>query len=270
MTVLGVVLATYNEVENLPTLVHALEHLSKNKGTSKPTLEQIWVEIEGFRIIVVDDNSPDGTSQVGQALADRYGNITIITRPRLLGLGSALRAGMEEALRIGCQYIVTMDADLSHDAGDVPRLFELVRNSGADMVQASRYIEGGSIVGWNMIRKLQSRLANLLYHLLLGTPKEVTTNFRAFNRTLGELVVRKNRSEGFEFQPECTLIAMHHGLSIVETPIIFNDRTLGKSKLTLLQTLNYISFFLVTLVVFRLRIGRFSRSNSKTIEDFDA
>ena len=127
MAKLGIVLATYNEAGNLPVLIESLEEILPSAG---------------FRVFVVDDNSPDGTSDVARGLASRYGNISLITRPGKMGLGSALRDGMGAALAEGCAYVLTMDADLSHNPRDVPKLLELAESGGADLVQGSRYVGG--------------------------------------------------------------------------------------------------------------------------------
>lgn len=240
---LAVVVATYNEAENLPRLIEALEALPLPAET---------------RIYVVDDNSPDGTSQVARDLASRYGNITVITRPGKQGLGSALRDGMTAALEGEFTRILTLDADLSHDPQDVPRLLEESQATGADLVQASRYVKGGRTVnlGW---RWLPSRVANLLLHRLLGAPHEATTNFRVYGRKLARYVVQESRGRDFEFQPECALIAMRHGLRIVEVPITFAVRARGESKLGLVQDFRLLAFFAWALVSYRLGLGRLSR-----------
>ena len=205
MTKLGIVLPTYNEAGNLPPLVERLE------GLTLPV---------DFHLFVVDDNSPDGTSKVAQELAARYGNISVITRAGKLGLGSALRDGIRAALDEGCEYILTMDSDLSHDPKDVPRLMEATSRNGVDFVQASRYIQGGRVVGWDWRSRFKSRLANMLCRWLLGCPMESTTNFRVYNREIAELVVRESKGNDFEFQPECILIAKQHGYRILEVPIV--------------------------------------------------
>ena len=245
MAKLGIVLATYNEAGNLPVLVEALEeHL--------PSTD--------FRVFVVDDNSPDGTSDVARRLASRCGNISLITRPGKLGLGSALRDGMSAALADGCAYILTMDADLSHDPQDVPRLLELAESGGADLVQGSRYVAGGGTVNWGLGPRLRSRVANLLCRWLLGSPHESTTNFRIYNLRSAHLAVEESRARDFEFQPECVLIAMRHGLRIVEAPITFTARAEGKSKLGMAQNVRWLLFFLQAFLSYRLGLGRFSRA----------
>ena len=145
MSELAVILATYNEAENLTQLVEALESLR-----------------EDLQLVVVDDNSPDGTGLVAQQLASRFGNITIVKRPAKQGLGSALQTGLAKALDAGALYVMTMDADLSHDPGEVPRLLSIIKTGSADMVQGSRYAPGGGTRGWNRKRRLLSRAANLV------------------------------------------------------------------------------------------------------------
>ena len=160
-----VVVPTYNEAENLSELVKRLFSL----------------DVAGLDILVVDDNSPDGTQRVAQKLSADYGNITVVCRPRKLGLGSALRDGIESALATDATYIMTMDADYSHDPLDVPRLMDVMRDSGVDMVQGSRYVRGGGVRGWPVHRMVLSRTANLLYHWFAGAPHESTSNFRAIS-----------------------------------------------------------------------------------------
>lgn len=240
MEKLGIVLATYNEAANLRQLVERLE------GLTLPL---------GLRIFVVDDSSPDGTSDVAAGLASLYGNISLLTRPAKMGLGSAIREGMSAALADGCDYVLTMDADLSHDPQDVPRLLEAL-TGGADVAQASRYAQGGGIVGMGRRRRLMSGLANSLCRWLLGTPREATTNFRVYRRDCTRLIVEEGRGRDFEFQPESTLIAMKHSRRIVEVPIIFAGRAEGDSKLGLAQSLRWGIFFLGALFTYRLRRGR--------------
>ncbi len=244
MQKLGIVIATYNEAGNLPRLVEALEGLVL-------TME--------LRIFVVDDSSPDGTSAVAEALVSQYGNISLITRPGKLGLGSAIRSGLAEALSEGRDYLLTMDADLSHDPQDVPRLLEAAVGEDVELVQASRYMKGGGVAEWGWWRRSKSELANLLCRWLLGSPREATTNFRVYSRRAAQMVVEESRARDYEFQPECLLIAMRHGLRIVEVPIIFTGRAEGKSKLGMVQNVRWLWFFVGALFFYRLRIGRYSR-----------
>ena len=271
MTELGIVLPTYNEASNLPRLIESLEGLfypehpvCPSRRPDPPKIDSIIQEEEPpeLKIFVVDDNSPDGTSGVAQRLASQYGNISVITRPGKEGLGSALRDGMKAALAEGCDYVLTMDADLSHSPEDVPRLLAAAQAGHADLVQASRYVKGGGIVGLGFRRRLQSRIANLLCRLLLGLPLESTTDYRVYNRRSAQLMVAETRGRDFEFQPECILIAMKYGLRIVEVPIIFTGRAQGKSKLGMAQNIKWALFFIGAVISLRLRIGRFSRLGS--------
>ena len=248
MDKLGIVLATYNEADNLPRLVHRLEELS------------LPAEL---RIFVVDDDSPDGTSDVADRLASQYGNIRLITRLGKLGLGSAIRDGMKAALAEGCDRVLTMDADMSHSPQDVPRLLAASQGGGAELVQASRYMKGGGITGLVRWRRLHSRVANLLCRWVLGLPSDSTTNFRVYSGRSVELVLRECRGNGFEFQPESALIAMRHRLSIVEVPIVFNGREHGKSKLGVGQFVRWGRFFMIAAISFRLRLGRYSKVNAR-------
>ena len=232
---LGIVLATYNEAGNLPRLIEELEGLA------------LPADVE---VLVVDDNSPDGTSDIARGLSERYGNISIITRPGKLGLGSALRQGMEAALSGGSTWILTMDADLSHDPKDVPRLLDAARE-GADLVQGSRYMPGGGTRRWSWWRRLKSSVANQTLRWGLGAPLDSTSNFRVYAAHTARLVVAESRARDYEFQPEAALIALRHALRIVEVPIIFTGRAEGKSKLGMAQNLSWLVFLVRSLVVLR-------------------
>ena len=130
------------------------------KGNIEKLLPQIFnLGISELHVLVVDDNSRDGTQQIAREMGERFGNVTLIARPEKLGLGSALKAGLIEALATDARFIMTMDADCSHDAKDVPRLLEAARRGDADLVQASRYISGGGVTGMPSFRRISSRLA---------------------------------------------------------------------------------------------------------------
>lgn len=242
MSELALVLATYNEATNLPRLVVALEGLGLD-----------------LHLIVVDDNSPDGTYWLAQELSSTFGNITVICRPGKLGLGSALREGIRAALATDARYIMTMDADYSHNPLDVPRLLEAIRTSGADLVQGSRYIRGGGVQGWGPRRWLLSRLANLLYHWGAGAPHESTTNFRVFSRQAASVILARAKGCDYEFVPEAMLLVLAAGLQVCEVPIVFTDRRLGQSKLGKKQAIKAIVSVASTSLQYRLRLGRFVR-----------
>ena len=246
---LGIVLATYNEAGNLPRLVESLEELEL---TPKP------------QIFVVDDNSPDGTSRVAGSLASRFGNITLITRPGKQGLGSAIRAGMESALAQGCNLIMTMDADLSHDPEDVPRLLAEAGEDGVDLVLASASSEGGRSSHWGWWRRSKSLVANRLCRWFLDLPSGATTNFKVYKRRGAELVLAESRARDYEVQPESVLIVRRHRLRISTLPITFTGRTEGKSKLGMVHNLRWVVFFLGAVLSVRLGMGRFARVGTKS------
>ncbi len=239
---LAVILATYNEAENLTLLVEALEDLK-----------------EDLHLVVVDDASPDGTGLIAQQLSSKFGNIDIVNRPAKLGLGSALQCGLAVALNAGAHYVITMDADFSHDPADVPRMLEAIKTGRADMVQGSRYAQGGSVQGWNRKRRMLSRVANLAYKWGGGTPHECTTNFRAYSRRAALAVLSRAKGNGYEFMPESTLLVLASGLNILEIPITFTNRRLGISKLDKNQVMKGMMFCVSSIFRYRLRLGRFSR-----------
>jgi len=246
MPQLAIVLPTYNEAENLGPLVQELESLELD-----------------FQLLIVDDNSQDGTRELAEALSEVYNNITVIERPGKLGLGSALRAGLAEALATDARYVVTMDADRSHDPQDVPRLLagliEGMANGGPDLVQASRYISGGGISGMRAFRRLSSRVANLIYHWCAGGPNEYTNNFRIFSRSAAGLVVERSKGDHYEFVPEAMLLILAAGMRVAEVPTYFNGRVRGSSKLRATQAIRGIASLFSASIQYKLAMGRFSR-----------
>ncbi|MFC1961561.1 GtrA family protein [Chloroflexota bacterium] len=215
MAEVSIVIPTYNEVENIRNLIVKLVALNRDFGK-----------------IVVDDNSSDGTAVTVEELSQKWGNIVLHRRQGKLGIGSAIREGMEIALSfLECHYIVTMDADLSHNPEDLPALLAAAKEGNADLIQGSRYIKGGGVVGWNFRRKLQSRVANLIGKLLFNLPNEVTTSFRVYTRESAKVIVDKVSANKYEFAVASALAIKDHGLKIKEVPIVFVNRTQGKSKL---------------------------------------
>ena len=229
MSKVCVVIPTYNEAENLPKLVWALEE---------------ELQKEDFKIIVADDNSPDGTAEIAKKLNERYGNIVIHRRPSKLGIGSAIRVGLKVALSFpDCEHVVTMDADLSHNPKDVRRL--LSEAEDADLVQGSRYMKGGEVIGWSSFRSAVSYAANLLCRLLFRTQlHEHTSNFRVYSRRCSEMITATLHCEHYEWFIGSILIAKDNAYRIKEVPITFTERKRGKSKLkpvNILKWANYVS-----------------------------
>ena len=209
-----VVIPTYNEAENLERLVE-------------------MVLAQGpFDVLVVDDNSPDGTGAIAEALGDRYpGRVVVLHRPAKQGLGTAYRAGFGYALARGYAYVFEMDADFSHDPKALPQLRAALNK--ADMVLGSRYVRGGATANWPFARRLLSRCGSLYAALVLGLPfHDLTGGFKGFAaRVLQSLDLDAIQSNGYAFQIEVTYRAYRSGFRIVEYPITFVDRRLGKSKM---------------------------------------
>lgn len=234
MSKVCMVIPTYNEAENLPKLMEALEN-NMQKGD--------------FKVIVVDDNSPDGTAEVAEKLNWRYGNIIIHRRPEKLGIGSAIRDGLQIALSFAdSEYIVTMDADLSHNPKDVPHLLSETEN--ADLIQGSRYVKGGRIVGCDFFRRVVSYTANFLCRLLFRTGlQEHTTYFRIFSRKCAEAAVRNVHCDRYEWAIASILTTKDHGFRIKEVPITFLNRACGKSKLKASDILRWFFFIEKTFLL---------------------
>ena len=208
-----VVIPTYNERENLPHLAAA-------------------VLLHGYSVLVVDDDSPDGTGEVADSLAGEFSQLSVLHRAHKEGLGPAYAAGFERALAEGAGIVVEMDADFSHNPADLPRLVEAVE-AGADVAIGSRYVPGGDTPDWPLPRRLISRGGNLYARLMLGIPiRDATAGFRAFRaEALRTLPYRQARASGYGFQVEMAWRAYQAGLDVREIPIVFRDREEGTSKM---------------------------------------
>jgi dolichol-phosphate mannosyltransferase len=209
-----VCLPTYNERENLPRVLDALAPL-------------------GVRVLVIDDNSPDGTGELADRLAAEHEWISVLHRERKEGLGPAYIAGFREVLRGEAEYVVEMDADLSHDPDDVPRLIATCE-AGADVALGSRYTEGGGVTNWGRLRRFVSAGGSIYARALLGVPtRDLTGGFKCFRRDVLERIdLDAVRSKGYAFQIELTYRALERGYQVVEVPLVFNDRTHGQSKMS--------------------------------------
>jgi dolichol-phosphate mannosyltransferase len=209
-----VCLPTYNEHENLPRVIEALAPL-------------------GVRVLVIDDNSPDGTGELADRLAAEHEWISALHRTRKEGLGPAYLAGFREVLDGEAAYILEMDADLSHDPADVPRLIAACE-AGADVALGSRYTEGGGVRNWGRLRRFVSAGGSLYARFLLDVPtRDLTGGFKCFRREVLEGIdLDAIRSRGYAFQIELTYRALRAGYEVVEVPIVFSDRTHGHSKMS--------------------------------------
>jgi dolichol-phosphate mannosyltransferase len=208
-----VCLPTYNERENLERMLLAL----KDKGV---------------RVLVIDDNSPDGTGELADRLAAELDHVQVLHRERKEGLGPAYLAGFERALADGADLVLEMDADFSHDPADVPRLIQCA--SEADVVLGSRYVNGGSIVNWGRFRRFVSAGGSLYARRLLGVRvHDLTGGFKCFRREVLEtLDLEAITSRGYAFQIETTYRALRAGFRVTEVPIVFADREHGGSKMS--------------------------------------
>lgn len=214
-----IVLPTYNEKENLPRIIEAL--------FAQP--------IDDLHVLVVDDNSPDGTGQLAETLAETYnGRISVLHRTEKAGLGPAYIAGFKHALQTDTDYILQMDADFSHQPKYIPHMIDTLEQ-GADMVLGSRFVRGGSVDhSWSMYRKLLSWWANRLYvPTILHIPVyDATGGYRLWRReTLIGLGLDRIQSNGYVFQVEMVYVTVRLGFKVVEIPIHFPDRQLGESKM---------------------------------------
>lgn len=214
-----IIIPTFNEAENLPDLVPAILNLP----------------IPGLGILIVDDNSPDGTGRLAEQLASDYTNrVHVIHREGKLGLGTAYLAGINHALDFDAQFIGQMDADFSHPPERIIDLHRILKE--CDIAIGSRYIPGGSLDrDWPIWRKALSKFANQYARTILRMPiRDITGGFRLWRRkTLSEMPLQRVRSNGYVFQIEMAYLAHRLGYSFGETPIYFADRRWGQSKMSL-------------------------------------
>jgi dolichol-phosphate mannosyltransferase len=236
-----VVIPTYNERENLPQLIDALEKVASDR------------EIR-LHVLVVDDRSPDGTGELAEDLAKKYRIIRVLHRSEKKGLGSAYKDGFKTALDdLGAGIVFEMDADLSHDPAFLPAFLEKL-HEGFDVVVGARYIPEGKIVGWNLRRKLTSWGGNFLTRTMLGLKAhDATSGYRAYtSAALRGIDLDGVRSEGYAFQVEMLFRCARRGFKIGEVPITFVDRVRGESKLSGREILRFAGR------VFRLSLARLS------------
>lgn len=228
-----VVIPTYNERENIGELIPRV------------------LEIPRFRVLVVDDNSPDGTAEIVRDLARGEPRIGLLSRPGKQGLGRAYLAGFRRALDEGAEFICEMDADFSHDPRYLPDLLAAAETR-YDLVLGSRYVRGGGTVNWGLARQLISRGGNVYARAILGLPvSDATGGFRCYRRRVLEtLDLGAIQSNGYSFQIEMVYRTRRAGFRVGEVPIIFPDRRVGQSKMSRRIVLEAL------LTVWRLRFGR--------------
>jgi len=228
-----VVVPTYNEADNIPELIPGI--------LSQPG---------EFEVLVVDDNSPDGTGDLVERLAEADSRVHLLRRPGKMGLGSAYIAGFGWALERDYDVIFEMDADFSHDPAALPEFMKAIED--ADLVLGSRYLSGVTVVNWPLKRLILSYTANLYSRLLTGLPlADGTGGFKAFRRaTLEAIDLSRVRSDGYSFQIELSFLAYRMGFRLKEIPIIFADRRVGISKM------NRRIIFEATWMVWRLFLVR--------------
>jgi dolichol-phosphate mannosyltransferase len=209
-----VCLPTYNERENLEPMLRALGD-------------------KGVRVLVIDDNSPDGTGELADRLARELGYVDVLHRERKEGLGPAYLAGFRHALASGAELVLEMDCDFSHDPGDVPRLMAAVA-AGADLALGSRYVPGGGVRNWGLLRRLISAGGSSYARIILGVKvRDLTGGFKCYRRAVLQAIdFDAVDSKGYAFQIETTFRALRAGFKVVEVPITFADREVGGSKMS--------------------------------------
>ncbi|HWJ42021.1 MAG TPA: polyprenol monophosphomannose synthase [Solirubrobacterales bacterium] len=229
------VLPTYNEAENLEPLLEAAR-------AKLPASAQV---------LVVDDNSPDGTGRIADRLEAAHDNVHVLHRQNKEGLGPAYIAGFRHALERGAGFILEMDSDFSHDPAYLPRLLEAAKR--ADVVLGSRYVEGGGVSDWGPLRRAVSRGGSTYARLVLGLDvRDLTGGFKCFRREVLEAIdLDEVDARGYGFQIEMTYRAVRAGFKVVEVPIVFRDRRVGSSKM---------DTSIVAEAVWRVPLLRFGKS----------
>jgi len=233
-----VCLPTYNELENLEPMVRALGDL----------------ELDGLEVLVVDDASPDGTGELADRLVEELPWVHVLHRARKEGLGPAYLAGFGRALELGADLVLEMDCDFSHDPADVPRLVAAAES--ADLAIGSRYVSGGGVGDWGFLRRFISRGGSLYAQILLQLRvRDLTGGFKCYRRKVLETIdLDAISSLGYAFQIETTYRTLRAGFEVVEVPITFSDRRVGKSKMS--HAIFLEGMWKVPLLRFRALTGR--------------
>jgi dolichol-phosphate mannosyltransferase len=227
---IGIILPTYQEAENISKLIDDLESLRLNST-----------------IFVIDDSSPDKTAEIVQEKQNKYGNILLRLRPKKSGLGTAITDGFTFFLnsKLPPKYVITMDADYSHNPKAIPQLLSTMYKTDCGIVIGSRYIRGGNITNWPFTRKIISRLANFIAKVSLGLkPYDCTSGFRCYSTRFLSEAIGDLHSHTYEIQIETIRQAHLRNYNVRETPILFVNRKSGKSKLSWTEIHSYITYIL--------------------------
>ena len=210
-----IIIPTYNELENL-----------------RPLLQEIFSNAPDTDVLIVDDNSPDGTGKLADEMHNENPQVHVLHRAGKLGLGTAYITGFKYAITHGYEAIFEMDADFSHDPRYLPAFLKAIEH--ADLVIGSRYIPGGDTPNWSILRRFISGGGNLFARFMLGIPvHDCTAGFRCYRRTVLESIdLDTIQAQGYAFQVELAYRTTRQGFKVVETPIVFMDRRVGKSKMS--------------------------------------
>jgi dolichol-phosphate mannosyltransferase len=229
----AIILPTYCEAENVENLIHTIQNLRINPA-----------------ILVVDDSSPDGTGKIVKELQKNHQNIVLLSRPYKAGLGTAITKGFDLILSLPRtpEYMITMDADYSHDPRDIPRLIHEAKK-GYDVVVGSRYRQGGTVRGWSMARLIISKIANKIAARLVALRiNDFTSGFRCYSKPYVQKVLQNLHSQTYEIQIETLRQAHIQNAKVTEIPITFTSRKKGKSKLTINEILSFFLYILKTIM----------------------
>ena len=226
---LAIVIPTYNEAETIPSLINEL-------------FEKIKQFVERLDILIIDDSSPDGTADIVRRLGDKYEKITVIQRPKKMGLGAAYKEGFRHVLeKLDSELVLQMDADHSHQPSEIPNMLEKIKNF--DFLVASRHVEGSDVIGWGIGRKATHSVAGAIARICAKIEiRDSTSGFRMFKKkTLEKIDFEKIRSDGFAFQIEVLYQLKQLGMKGLEVPTVFVNRTEGSSKMGSSEMMQFIT-----------------------------
>ncbi len=226
---LAIVIPTYNEAETIPSLI-------------KELFEKIKHLVEKLDVLIIDDSSPDGTADIVRELGEKYEKITVVQRPKKMGLGAAYKEGFRHVLeKFDSELVLQMDADHSHQPSEIPNMLEKIKNF--DFLIASRHVEGSDVIGWGVGRKTTHSIAGAIARICAKIEiKDSTSGFRMFKKkTLEKIDFEKIRSDGFAFQIEVLYQLKQLGMKGLEVPTVFVNRTEGSSKMGSREMMQFIT-----------------------------